>query len=74
MNPIERVADWMDDPPLSEPAFGPAAPHAPSGDFDVDAFIQRHGLKVRRRGEWRGGRNGNWNSAQLIPSTRAGAR
>ena len=55
MNPIERVADWMDDPPLSEPAFGPAAPHAPSGDFDVDAFIQRHGLKVRRRGEWRGG-------------------
>ena len=56
MNPLDRVAGWAeDDAPPSEPDFGPTAAHATSRDFDVDAFIQRHGLKVRRRGEWRGG-------------------
>jgi hypothetical protein len=55
VNPLDRVAGWVDDPRESEPASGPAAAHTPSGDFDVEAFIRRQRLKVRRRGEWRGG-------------------
>jgi Protein of unknown function (DUF3987) len=55
MNPLDRVAGWADDPLPAEPAFGPAVMHAVSGDFDVEAFIERHGLKVRRRGKWKDG-------------------
>ena len=51
MNPLDRVASWVEEPVSPEPA----AAHAPSREFDIEAFIQRHGLKVRRRSEWRGG-------------------
>lgn len=54
MNPLDRVADWADDPP-PEPNRGSASAQVRSGDFEVEAFIERHGLKVRRRGKWSGG-------------------
>ena len=76
MNPLDRVAGWAeDDAPPSEPDFGPTAAHVTSRDFDVEAFIQRHGLKVRRRGEWRGGEKWELESLSLlILSILAGAR
>src|SRR5689334_14372895 len=55
MNPLDCVAGWAEPSPRLELDSGPAAAQAPSLNFDLQAFIQRHGLKVRRRGEWRGG-------------------
>jgi hypothetical protein len=55
MNPLHRVADWAADATRFESALGSAATTQLSSHFDVEAFIQRHGLKVRRRGEWKGG-------------------
>jgi hypothetical protein len=52
VNPLDRVADWADAPRSSDL---PTAALPSSRDFDVEAFIPHHGLKVRRRGEWRGG-------------------
>ena len=48
MNPLEQVASWAPEPE----AQSPQTPHA--GAFDVEAFIGRHGLKVRRAGAWNG--------------------
>jgi energy-coupling factor transporter ATP-binding protein EcfA2 len=50
-NPLEFVASWADDEPKS--STGPRT--APRSTFDVEAFIEKHGLKVRLRSEWRGG-------------------
>ena len=53
---LDRVAAWSNGPSPSEPTFGTAPANATSGEFDVEAFIQGHGLRVRRRGEWKGGK------------------
>ena len=54
VNPLDRVASWADDQPAA-PIVEPSAAPPISQDFSVQAFIERHGLKVRRRGEWKGG-------------------
>jgi hypothetical protein len=52
MNPLESVASWADD----EPSLCPGPKLVPlCATFDVESFIERHGLKVRRRGGWAGG-------------------
>jgi archaellum biogenesis ATPase FlaH len=50
-NPLEEVASWATEarPKLSLPQHGTQA-----SAFDVDAFIVRHGLRVRREGNWNG--------------------
>jgi Protein of unknown function (DUF3987) len=55
VNPLDRVAGWADLSEPSEPVCGPARAQGAVRNFEVEAFIQRHGLQVRRRGEWRGG-------------------
>ena len=55
MNPLDRVAGWADLSEPSESVCGPARAQGDVRNFEVEAFIQRHGLQVRRRGEWRGG-------------------
>jgi hypothetical protein len=54
MNPLDQVADWVPDQP-PETAGGLSTVPRASGAFDVDAFINRHQLKVRRHGGWKGG-------------------
>ena len=43
MNPLESVASWADD----EPSLCPGPKLVPlCATFDVESFIERHGLKV----------------------------
>ena len=55
MNPLERVAGWVEDPVPPDPGAAAATANARVWEFDVEAFIHRHNLKIRRRGEWKGG-------------------
>ncbi len=54
MNPLDQVADWAPDPTSEAAGEYSGAPRG-SGEFDLEAFIERHELKVRRKGQWNGG-------------------
>jgi hypothetical protein len=71
MNPLNRVAGWAHDPP-PETSVGSAAAPRPYGEFDVQAFIKRHGLKVRRQGEWRGGEKWELEVCPINPDHKGG--
>src|ERR1700733_15118549 len=66
MNPLERVAGWAEPAP-SGPDSGSVAAQSHLGNFDLVAFIHRHGLKVRRRGEWAGGEKWELECCPLNP-------
>jgi hypothetical protein len=72
VNPLDRVADWADAPEPSEPLLGAAREQGPVWNFGVEAFIQRHGLKVRRRGEWNGGEKWELESCPINPEHTGG--
>jgi uncharacterized protein DUF3987 len=64
VNPLDRVAGWADVPEPCEPVRGA---QGAVRNFEVEAFIQRHGLQVRRRGEWRGGEKWELESCPINP-------
>jgi hypothetical protein len=73
VNPLDRVAGWADVPEPSEPVFGSARAQGAVRNFEVEAFIQRHGLQVRRRGEWRGGEKWELQVCPINPAHTGGS-
>ena len=55
MNPLDRVAGWAADTPQSDTTIRSAVGQTRSGDFDVESFIEGHGLKLRHHDRWKGG-------------------
>ena len=70
MNPLERVASWVSDNPQS--LAMPSPQPLPSAQFDLEAFIQRHGLKTRRHGPWNGGEKWELESCPMKPAEHTG--
>ena len=73
MNPLDQVASWVDVPEPSEPILAPARSQGAFRHFEVEAFIQRHGLKVRRHGEWRGGEKWELEVCPIDPAHTGGS-
>jgi hypothetical protein len=65
MTPLERVADWADDEALNQPEPEPTV--SKNGAFSLEGFLSRHGLKVRRRGVWKGEEKLELESCPLNP-------
>jgi len=66
-NGLAEVASWAE----AEPAPPPHAPRA--SRFDIESFIVKHGLKVRREGQWNGtGRKWELEACPFNPSEHTG--
>jgi hypothetical protein len=72
MNPLHRVADWANDSAPPGTDANRSGPRVTVADFDVESFIEGHHLKVRRRGEWRGGQKWELECCPINPEHKGG--